>query len=103
VYWQGGDETVETPLFAPGAYDRVVVWGAPGAVGAVIARHATQANLVSVRPHDLRHRFGYRMAERVPIHRLAQIMGHDSLDTTMIYIKGTPRDLQREVEKIAWT
>jgi integrase/recombinase XerD len=73
------------------------------AVGYLIARYATQANLVSVRPHDLRHRFGYRMAERVPIHRLAQIMGHDSLDTTMIYIKGTPRDLQREVEKIAWT
>jgi len=43
------------------------------------------------------------MAETVPLHRLAQIMGHDSLDTTMIYIKGTPRDLQREVEKIAWT
>ena len=55
-----------------------------------------------VSPHDLRHRFGYRMAETVPLHRLAQIMGHDSLDTTMIYVRGTKSDLQREVEKIAW-
>jgi integrase/recombinase XerC len=39
------------------------------------------------------------MAELVPLHRLAQIMGHDSLDTTMLYIRGTKQD----VEKIAWT
>ncbi len=53
-------------------------------------------------PHDLRHRFGYRMAESVPLHRMAQIMGHDSLDTTMIYVRATAGDLQREVEEIAW-
>lgn len=56
----------------------------------------------NIRPHDLRHRFGYRMAERVPLHRLAQIMGHDSLGTTMLYIRGTPSDLQQVVEQIAW-
>lgn len=51
---------------------------------------------------DLRHRFGYVMAQKTPLHRLAQIMGHDSLDTTMIYIRATREDLQKEVEKIAW-
>ncbi len=30
------------------------------------------------------------------------IMGHDSLDTTMIYVQGTKLDVQHEVEKIAW-
>ena len=40
-----------------------------------------------------RHRFGYRMAEPVPLHRLAQIMGHDSLDTTNLSIQGTKHDL----------
>jgi len=30
-------------------------------------------------------------------------MGHESLDTTMIYIRATTQDLQAEVEKIAWT
>ena len=36
-------------------------------------------------------------------HRLAQIMDHDVLGTTKLYIKGNKHDLQREVEIIAWT
>jgi integrase/recombinase XerD len=65
--------------------------------------YASSAKLPDVSPHDLRHRFGYRMAESVPLHRLAQIMGHDSLDTTKLYIQGTKHDLQQAVESIAWT
>ncbi len=72
------------------------------ALGHLIKRYAQQARLADVSPHDLRHRFGYRMAEVVPLHRLAQIMGHDSLDTTMTYVRATRVDLQKEVEKIAW-
>jgi len=67
-----------------------------------VKRHADLAKVEDLSCHDLRHRFGYRMAERVPLHRLAQIMGHDSLDTTMVYVKGTQGDLQRAVEEIAW-
>jgi site-specific recombinase XerD len=62
----------------------------------------TQSADVDTCQHVVRHRFGYRMAESVPLHRLAQIMGHDSLDTTMIYVQATKADLQREVERIAW-
>jgi integrase/recombinase XerD len=43
------------------------------------------------------------MAQKVPLHRLAQIMGHDSLDTTMVYVRGTQGDLQQAVEEIAWS
>ena len=68
----------------------------------IIEKYAQRADIEDLRPHDLRHRFGYRMAEQVPLHRLAQIMGHDSLDTTTIYIQGTPQDLQQAVESIAW-
>jgi integrase/recombinase XerC len=74
----------------------------PRGVGFIIKKYAHQAGLAALRPHDLRHRFGYRMAETVPLHRLAQIMGHDSLDTTLIYIQGTAHDLQQAVEQIAW-
>lgn len=73
------------------------------ALGYIVKKYATDAKLADVSPHDLRHRFGYRMAETVPLHRLAQIMGHDSLDTTKIYIQGTKQDLQQAVETIAWT
>lgn len=72
------------------------------ALGYIIHKYAQFARITKLSPHDLRHRFGYRMAESVPLHRLAQIMGHDSLDTTMLYVRGTTRDLQNEVEKIAW-
>jgi len=72
------------------------------ALGHLVKKYARAAHLTDVSPHDLRHRFGYRMAESVPLYRLAQIMGHASLDTTMIYIRGIKSDLQKEVEKIAW-
>jgi integrase/recombinase XerC len=68
----------------------------------VVTRYAALAKVEDLSCHDLRHRFGYRMAERVPLHRLAQIMGHDSLDTTMVYVRGTQGDLQNAVEEIAW-
>ena len=35
----------------------------------VPALYAILAQLTTVSPHDLRHRFGYRMAEVVPLHR----------------------------------
>lgn len=72
-------------------------------LGYIVKKYAASAKLVGVSPHDLRHRFGYRMAESVPLHRLAQIMGHDSLDTTKLYIQGTRHDLQQAVETISWT
>ncbi len=38
VYWKGGDAEVEDILFQPNAFDRIIVWGAPGSVGAVQSR-----------------------------------------------------------------
>ncbi len=71
-------------------------------LGYVVKKYAEKAQICDVSPHDLRHRFGYRMAAEVPLHRLAQLMGHDSLDTTMIYAQATKKDLQQDIEKIAW-
>lgn len=71
-------------------------------IGYLVKRYAGLAKVENVSCHDLRHRFGYRMAQKTALHRLAQIMGHDSLDTTMVYVRGTQGDLQRSVEEIAW-
>jgi len=38
------------------------------ALGYIIKKYVVAAKLVNVSPHDLRHRFGYRMAESVPLH-----------------------------------
>jgi integrase/recombinase XerC len=72
------------------------------ALGYIVKKYACVAKLPDVSPHDLRHRFGYRMAHFVSLHRLAQIRGYDSLDTTKLYIQGTRHDLQQAVETIAW-
>jgi integrase/recombinase XerC len=88
-----------TPLFlSERRYTRLTERG----LGYLVKRYAERAKLRDVSPHDLRHRFGYRMAASVPLHRLAQLMGHDSLDTTMLYVQGTKADLQQAVERIAW-
>jgi integrase/recombinase XerD len=71
-------------------------------LGYLVAKYAAFAQVKNLTPHDLRHRFGYQMAARTPLHRLTQIMGHDFIDTTMLYIKGAACDLQNESEKIAW-
>ena len=107
------NSTARTALVAylamhPGAVSVLFTSGKTGqalterALGYVIAKYARQARLSNVSPHDLQHRFGYRMAKLVPLHRLAQIMGHDSPDTTLLYVRGTSQDLQQAVETIAW-
>jgi integrase/recombinase XerD len=68
----------------------------------IIKKYASFAKLPDEGPYDLCHRFGYRMVESVPLHRLAQILGHDSLDTTKLYIQGTKHNLQQAVETNAW-
>ncbi|OYD09139.1 tyrosine-type recombinase/integrase [Paludifilum halophilum] len=68
----------------------------------LIQKYMRRAGLEGLSAHDLRHRFGYVMGEKTPLHRLAQIMGHDNLDTTMIYVQATRSNRQAEVEKIAW-
>ena len=71
-------------------------------LGYLVKKYAERAHVRNVSPHALRHRFGYRMAASVPLHRLAQLMGHDSLDTTMRYVQATTHDLQQDIERIAW-
>jgi integrase len=68
----------------------------------LVTKYATQAQIAAISPYDLRYRFGYRMAEVVPLHRLVQIMGADSLDPTRLFIRGTKQDLQQNVEKTTW-
>lgn len=55
----------------------------------LVQKYMKAARIEGLRPHDLRHRFGYVMAASTPLDRLAQIMGHDRVHTTMIYAKAT--------------
>jgi len=65
----------------------------------LIHKYMKAALIEGLRAHDLRHRFGYVMAADTELHRLSQIMGHDRLNSTMIYVKTTGAELQGEAEK----
>ncbi len=49
VYWQGGDESIENILFAPNAFDRIVVWGGPATIAAVQSK-TTFTKTISLNP-----------------------------------------------------
>lgn len=56
-----------------------------------------------VRPHDMRHYFGYEHASRgTPLNRLQEYMGHESLDTTAIYTRGRVADRRADAERMSW-
>ena len=49
VYWQGGDESIESILFKPNAFDRIVVWGNPDTVASVQSR-ALFTRIITLNP-----------------------------------------------------
>ena len=68
----------------------------------IIAKYASQANLEGVSPHTLRHSFGKNLVNAgVTLEKVAMLMGHESLDTTRIYIVPSQNDLANAVERLA--
>jgi integrase/recombinase XerC len=76
----------------------------PSGIYYLVGRYAYDARLEDVTPHTLRHTFGKNLVDAgVSLDRVAQLLGHESVDTTRIYTQPSEQDLQREVEKIALT
>jgi integrase/recombinase XerC len=74
----------------------------PSGIYYLIKRYAYDARLDDVTPHTLRHTFGKNLVDAgVSLDRVAQLLGHESVDTTRIYTTPSEQDLQREVEKVA--
>ena len=73
----------------------------PPGIYYLIKRYAYDARLEDVTLHTLRHTFGDLVDAGVPPDRVAQLLGHESVDTTRIYTTPSEQDLQREVEKVA--
>ncbi|QBD76840.1 hypothetical protein EPA93_12825 [Ktedonosporobacter rubrisoli] len=55
------------------------------ALGYIVKKYADLAGIADLSPRDLRHCFGYRLAETMSLPELARLMGHDSLETTRRY------------------
>ena len=68
----------------------------------LIQRYAYAARLEEVTPHTLRDTFGKNLVDAGgSLDRVAQLLGHESVDTTWIHTTPSEQDLQREVEKVA--
>ena len=58
-------------------------------------------NLKVVYPHSFRHRFAKNFLEkRKDIALLADLMGHESIETTRIYLRKTSEEQQEIVDKL---
>ena len=57
--------------------------------------------LVVVHPHSFRHRFAKNFIEKHnDIALLADLMGHESIETTRIYLRMTASEQQKIVDKV---
>jgi hypothetical protein len=93
VYWQGGDENVELPLFAPGAFDRIVVWGSPDAVTSVQSK-AIFTKVISFNP-----RFGISMIGQSAFsHDLDRVVFSAAMDSMIYNQKSCSASLVHYVE-----
>jgi hypothetical protein len=107
VYWKGGDEAVESALFAPGAFDRIVVWGAPDAVTAVQSR-ALFTRVVAFNPrYGLsligREAFAGRIDEVAALAAQDVMINDQKACTASLvqYVEGTEEQVEAYATKLA--
>ena len=73
-------------------------WG----IHAAVKKYAYQARLEDLTAHTLRHTFGKNLVDAgTPLDQVATLLGHESLDTTRIYVQPSERDLERAVRRAA--
>ena len=74
----------------------------PGTVRRVFQNACDRSDFSGVHPHTLRHSFATKMLDRgVDLRYIADLMGHESLDTTRIYTHYTNPQL-RKIYENAW-
>ena len=79
--------------------DRITTRGISGQLKKLAARY--EINPVVVYPHSCRHRFAKSFLERCnDIAFLADLMGHESIETTRIYLRKTATEQREIVDKI---
>jgi site-specific recombinase XerD len=79
---------------------------ATGRMFAMLVNDCAARNLMSAdtTPHALRHTFAHRYLDQNPgdLIGLARFLGHESLETTKIYVRLTSDDLAQRVEQSAF-
>ncbi len=92
VYWPGGDESIESSLFMPNAFDRIVVWGSPETVASVQSR-ALFTRVVCLNP-----RYGVSLIGSEAFSNLEEAAVKASLDVMIYNQKACTSSLVHYVE-----
>jgi len=61
------------------------------AVRYIVRKYMVLAGLEGLSAYSFRHSFGYKKAQSTNLHKLADIMGHSNLSTTMSYVKANDK------------
>jgi hypothetical protein len=92
VYWPGGDESIEKPLFQPGAFDRIVVWGSLETVASV------QQRALFIRTVFLNPRYGVSLIGREAFSNIEEVVAGAVTDSLIYNQKACTSSLVHYVE-----
>jgi len=71
------------------------------AIYMVVKRYGKMAGDPSLKPHDLRHYFCERLQEAgVPLRVIQELAGHESVETTQVYVGVTGDHLEQAIRKM---
>jgi integrase/recombinase XerC len=64
----------------------------------ILERYATQAGLETLTPHTCRHTVAKNLLDSgVGLEKVAALLGHENISTTMIYVTPSAQDLEQAV------
>jgi len=99
LVWLDGKHRESGFIFLNKYGERITTRGISGQLKKLAARY--DINPAVVYPHSFRHRFAKSFLERYSdIAFLADLMGHESIETTRIYLRKTATEQQSIVDKI---
>jgi len=97
--WLYGKQQDSGFIFLNKKGDRITTRGISGQLKKLAVRYGLDPTVVY--PHSFRHRFAKSFLERFnDIAFLADLMGHESIETTRIYLRKTATEQQSIVDKI---
>lgn len=68
----------------------------------MVEQHAKSIEREDITPHKLRHTFGTRLSEKgVPMAVISELMGHESINTTSIYVHASDLSKINAIKKIS--
>jgi integrase/recombinase XerC len=95
----GNDAALLSPVFVS-TRGKKIAWSSFYRLFHRVLKHAELAGK-GITPHALRHTFGSMLcAKGVPVPYVKDLLGHEDIGSTMVYVHSTPRALRQAVRRL---